>query len=90
MIEALIAAPACAILTGAGTWFARTARQADTVNLVGAALTAALSLALAVIGVADAGDPHRGAWWVLDAAGGVFLAVIAVIGLSQRTRSRPR
>jgi hydrogenase-4 component F len=82
MIEALvIAAPACAILTGAATWFARTVRQADTVNLVGATLTAALSLTLAVIGVADAGAPHRGAWWVLDAAGSVFLAVIAVIGL---------
>ncbi len=82
MIEALvIAAPACALLTGAATWFARTARQADRLNSAGAVLTALLTLALAGIAVADAAHPHRGSWWVLDAAGGVFLAVIAVVGL---------
>ena len=82
MIEALvIAAPACALLTGAATWLARTPRQADLLNSAGAVLTAALTLILAGIAVADAAHPHHGTWWVLDAAGGVFLAVVAVVGL---------
>ncbi len=82
MIEVLvIAAPACAVLTGAATWFARTARQADRLNTGGAILTSLLSFALAAIGLADAAHPHRGSWWVLDAAGGVFLAVITIVGL---------
>ncbi|HEY5145057.1 MAG TPA: proton-conducting transporter membrane subunit [Solirubrobacteraceae bacterium] len=82
MTEALvIAAPACALLTGAATWLARTARQADLLNSAGAVLTALLTLALAGIALTDASHPRHGAWWMLDAAGGVFLAVIAVIGL---------
>ena len=82
MIEVLIiAAPACALLTGAATWLARTARQADLLNSAGAVPTALLTLVLAGIAVADAAHPRHGAWWMLDAAGGVFLAVIAAVGL---------
>jgi len=77
----VIAAPACAALTGAATWLARTARQADLLNSAGAVLTALLTLLLAGIALIDAEHPHHGAWWVLDAGGGVFLAVIAVVGL---------
>lgn len=82
MIDVLvIAAPASAALTGAVTWLARSARQADALNIAGAVVTAALALALAGIAVASPARPHHGTWWVLDAAGGVFLAVIAVVGL---------
>ena len=82
MIEVLVvAAPACALLTGAVTWLARTAREADLLNSAGATLTALLTLILAAVAVADAAHPHHGSWWVLDAAGGAFLAVIAVVGL---------
>lgn len=82
MTEALvIAAPACALATGAATWLARTPRQADRLHVAGAILVAALTLVLAGIALADPASPERGAWWMLDAAGGVFLAVIAVVGL---------
>lgn len=82
MTEALvIAAPVCALATGAATWLARTPRQADRLHVAGSIVVAALTLVLAGIALADSADPERGAWWMLDAAGGVFLAVIAVVGL---------
>lgn len=82
MIEALIIAvlvlPAVTALTAL---LARRASQADAVNVAGALLTASGALALAVTGIVRADDPARGHLYVLDAAGGVFLAVIAVVGL---------
>ena len=69
------------LLTAVGTLLAGTARQADAVNVVGALATAGGALALAAIGVVRADDPAHGSWYVLDAAGGVFFAVIAVVGL---------
>ncbi|MBK5232925.1 MAG: hypothetical protein JJE13_08105 [Thermoleophilia bacterium] len=82
MIEALvIAAPVCALLTAAATWSSRTVRQADRLNNAGAAVTALLAFVLAGIAIADPANPHHGNWWMLDAGSGVFLAVIAVIGL---------
>lgn len=82
MIEALvIIAPTSALLTAAVTWFAPTARRADHLNTAGAVLTAVLVLALAGIAIVNAAEPRSGAWWMLDAGGGVFLAVIAVVGL---------
>ncbi len=62
---------------------APTARVAARVNLVGAVLTAALALALAVVAIAAApGTAARGSWFVLDAASGVFLALVALVGLA--------
>ena len=77
----MIVVLALPLATGFGTLLARTARQADAVNVAGALVTASGALALAVIGIVRADDPARGGWYVLDAAGGAFLAVIAVVGL---------
>ena len=62
---------------------APTPRVADRLNLVSSALTAALALTLAVAALAAAPeDAARGSWYVLDAAGGVFLALVAVVGFA--------
>ncbi|QEC48451.1 hypothetical protein FSW04_13315 [Baekduia soli] len=53
---------------------------ADRVNRAAAIVVAGLALAVAAPQVA-AGGPTAGSWWVVDPAGAVFLAVIAVIGL---------
>ncbi|MGD9734668.1 MAG: proton-conducting transporter membrane subunit [Solirubrobacterales bacterium] len=77
---AMLAAP---LLTAALVIFARTVRAADRLNLVGSLLSAALALALAVIAIAAApGSAAGGGWYVLDPASGVFLALIAVVGLA--------
>ncbi len=60
-----------------------TARAVDRLNLVAAVLTAALALTLAVVAIAAAPDTAaRGQWYVLDAASGVFLALVALVGLA--------
>jgi hydrogenase-4 component F len=60
-----------------------TPRAADRLNLAGAGLTAALALTLAVLALTAAPEvAARGSWYVLDAASGVFLALVAVIGLA--------
>ena len=77
----MIAVLALPLVTACGVVLARSARQADAVNVAGALVTACGALALAVTGIVRADDPAHGDWYVLDAAGGVFVGVIAVIGL---------
>jgi len=56
---------------------------ADLLNRVASALTAAIALVLAAIALAAAPETAaRGGWYVLDPAGGVFLALVAVVGLA--------
>jgi len=69
------------LLTALGGLLARSPRQADAINVVGAVSTAGGAMALAVFAMVRADSPARGAWYVLDAASGVFLAVIAVVGV---------
>jgi hydrogenase-4 component F len=60
-----------------------TPRAADRLNLATSTLTAGLALALAVLALAAAPeDAARGSWYVLDAASGVFLALVAVVGFA--------
>jgi hydrogenase-4 component F len=60
----------------------RTAVQADRLNVVAAIATAAAALALAAILLARGGSrPLHGDLYLADGASGVFLALIAVIGL---------
>ena len=60
----------------------RTPRQADRLNLATAVVTAAAALILAATLLARGGSgPLRGGLYMLDGASGVFLALIAVIGL---------
>ncbi|MBS1879972.1 MAG: hypothetical protein JST31_10690 [Actinobacteria bacterium] len=75
-----VAAP---VVTAAAALLAPTTRSADRLNLGGALVTAALALAVAVIAIAAApGAAAAGGWYVLDPAAGVFLALVAVVGLA--------
>jgi hydrogenase-4 component F len=61
---------------------ARTPRQADLLGVGGALITAALAAVLAVIALArGGGSALRGHWYLIDGASGLFLAVIAVVGV---------
>ncbi|MCC6222695.1 MAG: hypothetical protein IT201_04285 [Thermoleophilia bacterium] len=59
----------------------RSQRAADRVSQAGALVTAAVALVLATAALVRSGEPVRGSVYVVDAAGGLFLATIAVVGL---------
>jgi hydrogenase-4 component F len=60
----------------------RTSRAADRLNLAVALVTAAAALTLAVTALARGNEsPLRDGWYLIDGAAGVFLGVIAVVGL---------
>jgi hydrogenase-4 component F len=60
----------------------RTPRGADRLNVATALATTAAALALAATALARGGDaPLRGDLYLVDGASGVFLALIAVVGL---------
>lgn len=82
MTEALIVAvPALPLACGLLTQVARTPRAADRINIAGAVMTAAAALTLSVIALVSSATPMQGSWYVVDGASGVFLGVVAVIGL---------
>ena len=61
-------------------------RRAGCVGVVArrgaAVVTAGAALALAAVALADAGSPARRRWVVVDAAGGLLVGVIGVVGLA--------
>ncbi|HEY8705462.1 MAG TPA: proton-conducting transporter membrane subunit [Gaiellaceae bacterium] len=57
-------------------------RVVTTLAVVGAFVTAGLALALAVLAFGSLSDPVVGRWVVVDAAGGLLVAVVAVVGLA--------
>lgn len=57
-------------------------RLVTTFAIVGAALTAGLAVALAVLAFRSSADPIFGKWLVVDVAGGLLVGVIGVIGLA--------
>lgn len=57
-------------------------RRAGATALAGALPTAALAAVLAVVAVKDAAHPVVGSWIVVDAAGALLLAVVALVGLA--------
>jgi len=80
--EALaIAVPALPVLCGLLIQLAGTPRAADRMNIAGALATAAVALVLAVVVLTRSATPTHGSWYLLDGATGVFLGVVAVIGL---------
>jgi hydrogenase-4 component F len=74
--------PALPLTTALLVLVARTPRQADAIGTRAALVTAAAAVALALTALArgGAGGLH-GRWYEIDGASGVFLAVIAVVGL---------
>jgi hydrogenase-4 component F len=80
--EALVLATVAAPLFGAlATALPTTPRTTARANAAAALLTAALATALALVALLDADAGGGATWFVADAASGVFLLVIAAIGL---------
>lgn len=59
---------------------ARSPRGIDRVARAAGVAAGAIALALAVLALWQGDAPATGAWWSVDPAGGLFLAVIAVVG----------
>jgi hydrogenase-4 component F len=77
--ELALLTPVVALCGGILVCLGRTPAEADRLNLVAAILTAAVGLALAA--AALFGSPLETGWLLVDGASGVFVAVIAVVGL---------
>jgi hydrogenase-4 component F len=63
-------------------------RSIHVVALVGAFASAAGALALAAVALSDPDHPHVGDWLVVDAAAGVLVGVIGLLGLASVLVSR--
>ncbi|MCD6726145.1 MAG: hypothetical protein LT070_02785 [Solirubrobacteraceae bacterium] len=82
MTEALlIAALALPVLGGLLVQLMPTARAADLLNAAFACVTGALAGGLGVWAIVHSGAPEHGRWYLLDAGSGVFLVIIAAVGL---------
>ena len=57
-------------------------RVVTALAVVGAFVTAGLALALSVLAFRSLSDPVVGKWIVVDAAGGLLVAVVAIVGLA--------
>lgn len=80
LVLAVLAVP---IFSAALVGLMTSARAADRLNLVTSVLTAALASTLAAIALLAApGEAATGSWYLVDASCGVFLALVAVIGLA--------
>jgi len=75
---ALIATPAL----GAALVAVVPRRSVGAAAMIGSVATFGLSLALAVVALGDPGDPLVGDWLVIDAAAGLFVGVIGLVGLA--------
>ena len=69
------------LLTAVAICLVRPPLVRDRINITGAILTASAALTLAVLAMAGTRRPLLDGWLRLDALGGPFLAVIAVVGL---------
>lgn len=85
LVAAVIAVP---LISAVAVGLMPSLRTADRLNTVAAFLTAGLALTLSGLALASApGVAARQSWYVLDTAGGVFLALIAVVGLASALTS---
>jgi hydrogenase-4 component F len=57
-------------------------RAVQLLALLGGLGSALAALALAAVALADPGDPFAGDWLVVDAAAGLFVGVIGIVGLA--------
>ncbi len=79
----ILAVPVLPLCTAALVGLMPTPAGADRLNLAGSVLTAALALTVATIALLKAPQAAAdGGWYLVDAASGVFLALVAVIGLA--------
>ena len=78
---AIAAVPALALAGALATQVPRRPPAVDRVNRVAAVVVASAAAALGAYALTLGSAPYSGRWFVLDGAGGVFLIVIAVVGL---------
>ena len=79
---AVVVLPALPLIGALLALLARTPRQADRLNIVSALVSAGAALTFAVAILLRGGSqPLRGDWYLVDGATGVFLAIIAIVGL---------
>ena len=62
-------------------------RAIAAIGLVGAVSSGLVAVAFAVVALASADDPIAGDWLVVDAASGLFVGVIGVVGLASALTS---
>ncbi len=80
MVLAVVLVP---VVSAAAVWLLPSLRAAHRLNAVTATITAALALLLAGTAFASAPDvAARTDWYVVDVAAGIFVALIAVVGLA--------
>ncbi|WP_053226489.1 proton-conducting transporter transmembrane domain-containing protein [Solirubrobacter soli] len=79
MTELAAAVPLIALAGGLLTCLARTPAQADRLNSIAALATALAAFVLAALAIA--GEERHTRWLEIDGASGVFVAVIAAVGL---------
>ncbi|MGD9734033.1 MAG: proton-conducting transporter membrane subunit [Solirubrobacterales bacterium] len=85
LIVAVLAIP---LLTAGLMTLVPSAAAADRLNLASSALTATAALVLAIVALAATPDvASRASWYVLDAASGLFLALVAVVGFASAAMS---
>lgn len=77
----VIAVPVLPVACGLLVGLAPGPVSADRINRVGALATAAAACTLAIVALSRGTNPTQGSWYVLDGASGVFLAVVAIVGL---------
>jgi hydrogenase-4 component F len=79
--DVLAGAPIAAAVLMAGLLWGVPRRWVARAAIVGAVATSSLAVAAATVAMVDAGDPHAGNWVALDAAGGLLVGVIGIVGL---------
>ncbi|MEW6583878.1 MAG: proton-conducting transporter membrane subunit, partial [Actinomycetota bacterium] len=75
-----VAAPLAPVAAAALAVAGRSAAAVDRIGRAAGAAAGAVILGLAVLALTRGDTPATGSWWSADPAGGVFLAVIAVVG----------
>ena len=80
---AVVAAPLAGAVLACGV----PRRLVQPAALLASVATAAVSIALAAIALARPGQPFVGRWLVVDAAGGLLVGVIGVVGLASALAS---
>jgi hydrogenase-4 component F len=81
MVALVIAALALPIVAGLAALVPRSPSMVDRIGRAGGALAGLVAGALGVLAIARGDDVALGSWWRVDAASGLFILVIAVVGL---------
>ncbi len=79
LCAAVVLTPA---LAATGFGLVRNGRQADALNRSAGIVCAVIMFGAALIGITHASTPIHGSWYILDGGAGLFLGVVALVGLA--------